>query len=93
MTKDCCKHNSGQNQLLDSSGSRERKMTKTPERLLMEFDPTPSHKVQDKIDFFFMPYNFESNVSKFMKFKNDDFAQNMKLIPKLRKLSNDPYLP
>ena len=49
-----------------------RKGTNTPERLIQAFDPTPSHKVQEMIDFFFMPYNLEFNVSKSMKFNSND---------------------
>ena len=76
---------------LDHNG--ERVKSKTPERLLKAFDPTPSRKVQEKIDFFFMPYNLESNVSKFMKFKSNDEEINQMLISKLIKISNDPYIP
>lgn len=31
--------------------------SKTPEKLLALFDPTPSEAVQKKIDYFFMPYS------------------------------------
>lgn len=64
--------------------------TKTPEKLLMQFDPTPSRKVQEKIDFFFAPYNQKYSISKSMKFAdgNDD----EEILLKLRSLSGDPYL-
>ena len=64
--------------------------TKTPEKLLMQFDPTPSRKVQEKIDFFFAPYNQKQSIAKSMMFAdgNDD----EELLLKLRSLSDDPYL-
>ena len=45
--------------------------TNTPEKLLEQFDPRPSLQVQEKIDYFFIPYNFEYTVSKSMKFQNN----------------------
>lgn len=67
------------------------KKTNTPEKLLEQFDPRPSLKVQEKIDYFFIPYNFEYTVSKSMKFRSNQKEQNQVLNSKLRRISNDPY--
>ena len=41
-----------------------------PDKVLEKFDPMPSKSVQNRIDFFFQPYNQQQEFGKFMKFKN-----------------------
>jgi hypothetical protein len=39
-----------------------------PNELLKAFDPLPSREIQQKVDYFFMPYSAERNTLKHMKF-------------------------
>ncbi len=39
-----------------------------PNEMLKAFDPLPSKEIQQKIDYFFMPYSAERNTNKHMKF-------------------------
>ena len=55
------------------------------QKLIQDFDPTPSRKVQEKIDYFFMPYDMHSNVAISMKFNTQDVEDeaNIRMIEKL----------
>ena len=66
--------------------------SQTPERLLSDFDPTPGTKVQEKIDFFFMPYKLDYSVAKSMKFKTNMRQDNYLMYQNLHEISNDPYI-
>jgi hypothetical protein len=45
--------------------------SKTPEKLLALFDPTPNEEIQKKIDYFFKPYSPKQEVTKFMRFEKN----------------------
>lgn len=38
----------------------------------LDFNPFPSSAVQRKIDYYFLPYNYNQSVSRYMKFEEDD---------------------
>jgi len=42
---------------LDKTTGKMVKRSITPEKLLDSFDPLPSRALQEKLDFFFLPYN------------------------------------
>jgi len=41
----------------------------SPHKLLAQFDNLPSKKVQQKIEYYFMPYNLDYKFNKFMHFE------------------------
>ncbi len=46
-------------------------LVKSDKRL--DFDPMPSKHMQEKIDFFYLPYNYKISCSKHLKYnKNED---------------------
>ena len=38
----------------------------------LDFDPIPSKHMLEKMDFFFLPYNYKFNYSKHLKFNQND---------------------
>lgn len=66
--------------------------SETPEKLLLDFDPTPGRRVQEKIDFFFMPYELDYSVAKSMKFGSNKSLENQVVLQGLVRLTNDPYI-
>lgn len=42
----------------------------TPKRILNMFDPLPRADIQGKMNFFFMPYNNELHIEKYMTFEH-----------------------
>lgn len=40
----------------------------SPEKMIKNFDPAPSRQIQEKIDYFFMPYDLKFSISKSVKF-------------------------
>lgn len=53
----------------------------TPEAMIQLFDRQPSPAIQDKINFYFMPYNSKTDCSKHMIFTED------KLMDQIEKLT------
>lgn len=84
-------------QPISSRNGQSETMGSDPDLLLREFDPTPSHKVLKKMEFYFKPYNREIHQAKFMTFDSqtsDTFmmkqiehylAQSRKASPEERK--------
>ena len=44
----------------------------SPKRILSKFNPIPLLKIQDKYNFFYMPYSKELHVTKYMDFDKDE---------------------
>ena len=38
----------------------------------LDFNPFPSSAVQRKIDYYFLPYNYNQSVARYMKFEEED---------------------
>ena len=64
--------------------------SKTPRKLLAAFDPIPSRKVQEKIDFFFLPYTGTQQISKKMVFQRSFGEDEQDVMSNLRILKNNP---
>lgn len=53
-------------------GVQHKMKDQDPEKLIANFDPTPSRKVQQKIDYFYMSFPDQKyTISKSMKFHDD----------------------
>lgn len=58
--------------------------------MIKNFDPAPSRAIQEKVDFFFMPYDLKFSISKSVKFSTK--RQKNELLMKLRDNLEDKNL-
>ena len=49
--------------------------------MIKNFDPVPSRQIQERVDFFFMPYDIRFSISKSVKFSTEH--QKNELLSKL----------
>jgi len=49
----------------------EYKKGASPCKLLEKFNPRPCDELQDKMDYYYFPYQINENFSKYMKFDNE----------------------
>ena len=54
-----------------------------PNVLVEQFNPLPSEKIQEKMNFFFMPYNPELSFCRHMEFKQDHAQDKLNMLMKV----------